>query len=120
MSKVHPAWDKGKSLLITEARETSMQLRALVSAVDPDKLWVFAAMFVQALITYVQEKHPAHLVKTRLVVQALPAQTTARKPASSYRSPGRRDRDFSRLARKSRSDDPKISPLNSQSGVDLL
>jgi small-conductance mechanosensitive channel len=76
--EAHPAWDKRKkSLVITEAREASMQLRALVSAVDPDKLWTLRCDVREALITYVQDKHPAHLVKTRLVIQALPAQATA-------------------------------------------
>jgi small-conductance mechanosensitive channel len=88
--EAHPAWDKRKkSLVITEARETSMQLRALVSAVDPDKLWTLRCDVREALITYVQEKHPAHLVKTRLVVQGLPAQTTAvNQPALTVRQDG--------------------------------
>jgi len=76
--EAHPAWDRRtKSLLITDARETSMQLRALVSAANPDKLWNLRCDVREALITYVQQKHPAHLVKTRVVVQALPAQTPA-------------------------------------------
>lgn len=76
--EAHPAWDRRtKSLLITDARETSMQLRALVSAANPDKLWTLRCDVREALITYVQQKHPAHLVKTRVVVQALPAQTPA-------------------------------------------
>jgi small-conductance mechanosensitive channel len=74
----HPGWDKRKkSLEITDAKETSMQLRALVSAADPDKLWALRCDVREALISYVQEKHPSHLVKTRLVVQALPAQNPA-------------------------------------------
>lgn len=73
--EAHPAWDKRtKSLVITDAKETSMQLRALVSATDPDKLWTLRCDVREALITYVQEKHPTHLVKTRLVIQALPGQ----------------------------------------------
>ena len=73
--ETHPAWDKRKkALVITDAKETSMQLRALVSATDPEKLWALRCDVREALISYVQEKHPAHLVKTRLVVQALPAQ----------------------------------------------
>jgi small-conductance mechanosensitive channel len=72
----HPAWDKRKkSLVVTDAKETSMQLRVLVSAADPEKLWDLRCDVREALITYVQDKYPAHLVKTRLVVQALPSQT---------------------------------------------
>jgi small-conductance mechanosensitive channel len=73
--ETHPAWDKRtKSLVITDAKETSMQLRALVSATDPDKLWTLRCDVREALITYVQENHPTHLVKTRMVIQALPGQ----------------------------------------------
>jgi small-conductance mechanosensitive channel len=76
--EAHPSWDRRtKSLLITDAKETSMQLRALVSAANPDKLWTLRCDVREALITYVQQKHPAHLVKTRVVVQALPAQSPA-------------------------------------------
>ena len=54
-----------------------MQLRALVSAADPDKLWTLRWDVREALITYVQERHPAHLVKTRVAVQTLPVQSSA-------------------------------------------
>ncbi len=74
----HPAWDRRKkALVITDAKETSMQLRVLVSAANHEKLWTLRCDVREALITYVQEKHPSHLVKTRLVVQALPNQTPA-------------------------------------------
>ena len=37
--ETHPGWDKRvKSLVVTDAKETSNQIRALVSAADPDKL----------------------------------------------------------------------------------
>jgi small-conductance mechanosensitive channel len=74
----HPAWDKRtKSLVVTDAKETSMQIRALVSAADPDKLWTLRCDVREALISYVQEKHPTHLVRTRVAVQTLPAQSAA-------------------------------------------
>jgi small-conductance mechanosensitive channel len=76
--ETHPAWDRrAKSLVITDAKESSMQLRALVSAADPDKLWTLRCDVREALITYVQERHPSHLVKTRVVVQTPPAQSSA-------------------------------------------
>jgi small-conductance mechanosensitive channel len=76
--EAHPAWDKRtRSLVIAEARETSIQIRALVSAADPDKLWTLRCDIREALITYVQEQHPAHLVKTRVAVQDSPAQPFA-------------------------------------------
>ena len=76
--EAHPAWDKRtKSLVITDAKETSIQIRALVSAADPDKLWTLRCDVREALIYYVQEKHPTHLVRTRVTVQPLPAQSMA-------------------------------------------
>src|SRR3984957_3143591 len=76
--ETHPAWDKRvKSLVVTDAKETSMQIRVLVSAADPDKLWTLRCDVREALISYVREKHPNHLVTTRVNVQALPAQSMA-------------------------------------------
>src|ERR1700740_3026417 len=68
--ETHPAWDKRKkALVVTDAKETSMQIRALVSAADPDKLWSLRCDVREALISYVQEKHPTHLVRTRVAVK---------------------------------------------------
>jgi small-conductance mechanosensitive channel len=76
--EAHPAWDKRtKSLVVTDAKETSMQIRALVSAADPDKLWTLRCDVRERLISYVQEKHPTHLVRTRVAVQTLPVQSPA-------------------------------------------
>lgn len=70
----HPAWDRRtKSLVISDAKESSIQIRALVSAADPDKLWTLRCDVREALISYVQEKHPTRLVRTRIAVQTLPA-----------------------------------------------
>ncbi len=82
----HPAWDRRtKSLVITDAKETSIQIRALVSAADPDKLWTLRCDVREALITYVQQKHPTHLVRTRVSVQTLPPQTMAlTQPALNF------------------------------------
>jgi small-conductance mechanosensitive channel len=72
--EAHPAWDRRtKSLVISDAKENSIQIRALVSAADPDKLWTLRCDVREALISYVQEKHPTRLVKTRVAVQTLPA-----------------------------------------------
>jgi small-conductance mechanosensitive channel len=76
--EAHPAWDKRvKSLVVAEAKESSMQLRALVSAADPDKLWTLRCEVREALITYVQEKHPNHLVRTRVSVEPSSIPSTA-------------------------------------------
>jgi len=76
--EAHPGWDKRvMSLVVADAKETSIQIRALVSAADPDKLWTLRCDVREALICYVQEKHPAHLVRTRVSVQPSSAQSTA-------------------------------------------
>jgi hypothetical protein len=70
--ETHPAWDKRKkALVVTDAKETSMQIRVLVSAADPDKLWSLRCDVREALISFVQGKHPEHLVKTRIAVQSI-------------------------------------------------
>ena len=70
--ETHPAWDKRKkALVVTDAKETSMQIRVLVSAADPDKLWSLRCDVREALISFVQGKHPEHLVKTRVAVQTI-------------------------------------------------
>jgi small-conductance mechanosensitive channel len=80
----HPAWDqRKKALVVSEAKETSMQIRALVSASDPEKLWALRCDVREALISYVREKHPNHLVTTRVNVQALPAQSMALPQSSA-------------------------------------
>ena len=53
--ETHPAWDKRKkALVVTDAKETSMQIRVLVSAADPDKLWSLRCDVREALISFVQ------------------------------------------------------------------
>jgi small-conductance mechanosensitive channel len=77
----HPAWDgRARSLVVADARETSIQIRALVSAADPDKLWILRCEVREALISYVRENHPTHLVRTRISVQSLPAPATTLPP----------------------------------------
>jgi small-conductance mechanosensitive channel len=71
--ETHPAWDKRKSsLVVTEAKESSMQIRVLVSAADPDKLWKLRCDVREALICYVQKNHPEQLPMTRVAMQAAP------------------------------------------------
>jgi small-conductance mechanosensitive channel len=76
--EAHPAWDKRKkSLVIADAKETSIQIRALLSASDPDKLWTLRCDVREALISYVQRKHPTHLVKTRVTIEPVTVQSAA-------------------------------------------
>jgi small-conductance mechanosensitive channel len=83
--ETHPGWDKRvKSLVVTDAKETSIQIRALVSAADPDKLWTLRCDIREALISYVREKHPTHLVRTRVSVQPTSLQALS-EPALNNR-----------------------------------
>jgi small-conductance mechanosensitive channel len=98
---MHPGWDKRKmSLVVAEAKETSMQIRALVSAADPDKLWNLRCDVREALISYVREKHPTHLVRTRIAVQSLPGESLpATQPALTF---GQEDADRALVTRRGR------------------
>jgi small-conductance mechanosensitive channel len=74
--EAHPAWDKRtRSMVVADAKETSIQIRALVSASDPDKLWTLRCDVREALICFVQQKHPTHLVKTRVSLQTMPPES---------------------------------------------
>lgn len=83
--ETHPGWDRRvKSMVVTDAKETSIQIRALVSAADPDKLWSLRCDIREALISYVREKHPTHLVRTRVSVQPTSLQALS-EPALNNR-----------------------------------
>ena len=70
----HPLWDKRvHALEVTEARELSIQVRALVSAANPEALWALRCDVREALVRFVREKHPSCLVKTRVVIAEGPA-----------------------------------------------
>ena len=65
----HPLWDKRvQALQLTEAREGSIQLRALVSAANPDALWTLRCDVREALVGFVRERYPSCLVRTRVVM----------------------------------------------------
>jgi small-conductance mechanosensitive channel len=73
----HPLWDKRvQALQLTDAREGSIQLRALVSAADPDALWTLRCDVREALVRFVRERYPSCLVRTRVVMDG-PLNSTA-------------------------------------------
>jgi small-conductance mechanosensitive channel len=67
--QTHPDWDKrvGK-IQVTEAREGSVQLRALVSAADPDKLWSLRCDVRERLIGFVHKNYPDCLPRARVML----------------------------------------------------
>lgn len=65
----HPLWDKRvDKLQLTDAREGSIQLRALVSAADPDALWTLRCDVREALVRFVRERYPSCLVRMRVTM----------------------------------------------------
>ena len=61
-----PLWDRKVSgLIVTNATERSMELRALVSASDASKAWDLRCEVREKLIEFVQKNYPDGLPKVR-------------------------------------------------------
>lgn len=62
-------WDgKTKNLAVTDTTFQTIELRILVSAADASRLWDLRCYVREKLITFLQEKHPEHLPKTRVLL----------------------------------------------------
>ena len=62
----NPLWDKRVCVLqVTESKERTMELRALVSAANSSSAFDLRCMVREELIKYIQDKYPACLPKTR-------------------------------------------------------
>ncbi len=60
-------WDgRVWSLLVTEATERTMEMRALVSAADSSKQWDLRCLVREQLIDFLQREYPESLPKVRL------------------------------------------------------
>ncbi len=63
-------WDrKVWGLQVTNASEHTMELRALMSASDSPKAWDLRCLVREKLITFIQQKHPNSLPKTRMEME---------------------------------------------------
>ena len=63
-------WDgKVKNLTVTDALSQTIELRILVSALDASKLWDLRCYVREKMITFLQEKHPEYLPRTRLTLK---------------------------------------------------
>lgn len=61
-------WDgRVVGLVVTDAKEHTVELRALVSAEDASKAWDLRCLVREKLIAYLQEKHPESLPRLRLI-----------------------------------------------------
>lgn len=66
----HPLWDKRVCVLqVTDSREKTMELRALVSALDSGSAFDLRAYVREALVGFIQQNYPQCLPKTRSVVE---------------------------------------------------
>jgi small-conductance mechanosensitive channel len=65
----HPLWDKRVCVLhVTEAKERTMELRALVSAADSGAVFDLRADVREGLVRFIQQNYPESLPKTRSVI----------------------------------------------------
>lgn len=63
-------WDgKAWGVQITDATAQTMEVRALMSASDSSKAWDLRCLVREKLITFLQEKYPQSLPKTRVEVE---------------------------------------------------
>jgi small-conductance mechanosensitive channel len=64
-------WDgRVVGLVVTDAKEHTLELRALVSAADASKAWDLRCLVRENLISYLQENHPESLPRLRLVQES--------------------------------------------------
>ncbi len=63
----HPNWDKQVNVLqVTDAREHTLELRALMSAENSPKAWDLRVFIREKLIEFIQREYPHCLPKTRV------------------------------------------------------
>jgi len=71
--EVHPLWDERACVLqVTDAKESTVELRALVSAANASDLWTLRCAVREQLVTYLQENYPESLPRTRAELQKAP------------------------------------------------
>ncbi len=65
-----PLWDKKVNVLqVTDAKERSVEVRALMSAVDSGSAWDLRVFVRENLIKFLQKNYPDSLPKTRVVLE---------------------------------------------------
>jgi small-conductance mechanosensitive channel len=67
--ELNPLWDKRVCVLqVTDSKEKTMELRALVSAADSSSAFDLRAQVREGLVDFIQQNYPQCLPKTRSVV----------------------------------------------------
>ncbi|MCB2379004.1 mechanosensitive ion channel family protein [Hymenobacter sp. BT635] len=65
----HPLWDKRVAVLhVTDAKERTLELRALVSAADAGSVWELRCAVREQLVTFLQRNYPGCLPHTRVLL----------------------------------------------------
>lgn len=68
--KSTPHWDGNVNVLqVTDVKERTIELRALMSAKDSGTAWDLRVFIREKLIAFLQEKYPESLPKTRITLQ---------------------------------------------------
>jgi small-conductance mechanosensitive channel len=68
--KKTPHWDgKVNVLQVTDARERSIEIRALMSAKDSGAAWELRVFIREKLIEFLQKNYPESLPKTRVIIE---------------------------------------------------
>lgn len=66
-------WDgKVNVLQVTDSKETTMEIRALMSARNSSDAWDLRCFVREGLITFIQQTHPESLPRTRAEIAGLP------------------------------------------------
>jgi hypothetical protein len=68
-------------LQVTDAKETTVELRALVSADNASDLWALRCAAREQLVAYLQRHYPESLPRTRVAMQAETSQLSANRTA---------------------------------------
>lgn len=64
-----PLWDKQVNVLqVTDSKETTMEIRILVSAKNSPTAWDLRVHIREKMIGFIQEKYPESLPKTRVLM----------------------------------------------------
>lgn len=75
--KDSPHWDgKAEGIVVTNANDRVMEVRALISAADSSKQWDLRCLVREKLIEYVRINHPESLPRFRAEMTPLPAKSS--------------------------------------------
>jgi small-conductance mechanosensitive channel len=70
IAEANPLWDKRVCVLhVTDSKERTLELRALVSAADAGSVWELRCAVREQLIGFLQREYPASLPRTRASVE---------------------------------------------------